>query len=158
MFLCQHQLQLLEDLLVEHLAFFIDLVDNRHTGTELGLNNLLTRHVLQVHNQRAERVAVGRHEDRLASLHKRQDVLAVVWKHTVGRELERLTAWWRHVERAAPDVHLILTPLLTGVILVKTRELTVVTLVQGLILGDRNALLTNGFELNLERLLSTLQV
>ena len=55
-------------------------------------------------------------------------------------------------------MHLILTPLLTGVILVKTRELTVVTLVQGLILGDRNALLTNGFELNLERLLSTLQV
>lgn len=114
--------------------------------------------MLQVHDQRAERVAVGRHEDRFTSLHKGQDMLTIVWKHTFGRQLERLTTWWGHVERAAPNVHLFLAPLLTGVILVKTSEFAVVTLIQGLVLRDGDALLTNGIKLNLERLLSTLQV
>ena len=98
-----------------------------------------------------------RDKDRLACLDGRQDVLVKVGQHTVGCELERLAARRGHIERAAPHVHLLLAPLLAGVVLVQAGELTVVTLVQGLVLGHREVLLADGLQLDRKRLLRPLQ-
>ena len=54
-------------------------------------------------------------------------------------------------------MHLLLAELGTSVVLVQASELAIVTLVQRLVLDDRNAFLANGLKLDLQRLLSTLK-
>lgn len=148
---------LLQDLLVDDLAVRVDLVNDRDTRGELSLDDLLGSKVLEVLDHRTQRVAVGSNKNRLALLHERLDVLLEERQHTVGGELQRLATRGLDVVRAAPGVHLLLAELGTSVVLVQTGELTVVTLVQGLVLHDVNALLANSLQLDVQRLLSTLQ-
>lgn len=95
--------------------------------------------------------------DVLALLDKGEDLLVVVGPDTLSGELERLTTGRGDVVASAPDVDLLLTPLLPGVVLVQAGELTVVTLVEGLVLVDGDVLLTDLLELDAKGGLSTLE-
>ena len=154
----EHLCYLLQNLLVRDLAVLIDLVDNRHARSKLRLDDLIARHLLEIHDQCTQRVAVSRHKDRLACFDRGQNVFPVIRQNTVGRQLEGLATRRAHIERTAPFVHLLLTPLLARIVLVQSRELAVVTLIQGLILCHWDALLTNGLQLDLKGLLRTLKI
>lgn len=150
-------MSLLQDFLVDDLAVRVNLVHDRDTGRELGRDDLLRRHVLERHDNSTQRVTVGSNKNRLALLDQRLNLLVKERQHTVGRELQRLTARRAHIERAAPGVYLLLAELGTSIVLVQASELAVVTLVQRLVLDDRDALLADGLELDVQRLLGTLE-
>lgn len=121
------------------------------------LTNVVVGDVLNVLDHGAERVTVGCDDDVLALLNQGQDLLVVVGPDTLGGELQALTAGRRDIVASAPDVDLVLAPLLPGVVLVETAELAVVALVESLVLVDGDVFLTNLLELNAEGSLCTLE-
>lgn len=119
--------------------------------------DIVVRDVLNILDHGAEGVAMSCDDDVLALLDEGQDLLVVVGPDTLRGELERLAAGRGDIVAAAPDVHLVLAPLLARVVLVEARELAVVALVESLVLVDRNVLLTNLLELDAQRSLRALQ-
>lgn len=96
-------------------------------------------------------------DDVLALLDQRQDLLVVVRPNTFGGELQALTTGRRDVVAPTPDVNLLVTPLLPGIVLVEAAQLSVVALVESLVLVNGDVLLTDLLELDAERSLGTLQ-
>lgn len=105
---------MLENLLADDLALVVKLVDDRNTGSELNLEDLLSSEALEGHDHGAEGVTVSGDQDLLSLLDAGEDLGLVVGEDTVGSELERLSAGRRNIERAAPDVDLLLSELLAS--------------------------------------------
>ena len=102
--------------------FGVEPVDDRHAGGEFALEDALRRQTLQHHHQRAQRIAVRRHQHALAAQHARQNFLDVIGQHARQRVLQALAAGRRDVIGAAPDVHLLLAPFLARVVFVEARR------------------------------------
>lgn len=100
----------------------------------------------QLQNHTPERVSVRSNQDLLSLQDLRLDLSIVERQSTLSRHLETLPTWRRHVEATPPDVHLVLSPLLPCIVFVQARQLAVVTLVQGLVLGDVDPRLTESVE------------
>lgn len=98
-----------------------------------------------------ERVAVGGDEDLLALENEGADLLVEVGQGALGGELEGLSAGGRDIVAAPPDVDLLLAPLFAGIVLVEPGELAVVALVERLVLVDRDVLLVDLVEDDVER-------
>lgn len=120
--------------------------------------NFLSRESLELHDEGSHAVAVSGDEDLFTLDESRLDRRFPVWEDTFGGHLQRLSLWRRDVVRSSPDVNLIFTPLLPCVVLVQTRESTVVTLVQLLGLDSLEVCLVNPLEDYFTRLLCSLQI
>lgn len=93
------------------------------------------------------------HDDLLTLEQFWLDLLLVIWQHSLGSQLERLSTWWWNVVGSTPDVNLFITELLSGIVLVEASQVTIVTLVEGLVLFRWDALLADLLELDGEGVL-----
>src|SRR5260370_7642210 len=96
-------------------------------------------------------------EHALPIQHGRQDVLAIIGKGARDRVLEALAAGRRDVVAAPPDLHLLLAPALTGIILVEAVEIAVVALVERLVGARRQSRLAALFHAHPPRVLRPAQ-
>lgn len=135
----------------------VELVQDGDAGGELQTDDVVVGDAFDVLDHGAEGVAVGGDDDVLALLDEGEDLLVVVGPDAFGGELETLASGRGDVVGSAPDVHLVLAPLLARVVLVEPAQLAVVALVERLVLVDRDPLLTNLLELDAQRSLSALQ-
>ena len=94
------------------------------------------------------------HQGAFAAQHAGQDLLHVVRQRARQRVLEAFAAGRRHVIGTAPDQHLLLAPLLAGVILVETGQIAIVALVQRQVLVGLQPGLAELGEHQIERVLS----
>src|SRR5262245_21564851 len=135
----------------------IQMEDQRHASCKLPFQDLLGVEALQHHHQRAQRIAMRGHEHVLAAQHARQNFLDVVRQHARRGILEALAARRRHVIGAPPDLDLLLAPFLARIVLVKAREVTVITLVERQVLDHRDVALAHLLKDEVERTLRTLE-
>src|SRR5262245_10481961 len=142
---------------LRHRRIRLEPIDHGHAGAELALEDLLRRQAVEHHHQRAQRIAVCRHQHALAAQHARLDLLDVVGQHACRGILQAFAAGRRDVVGAAPDMHLLSAPLLARVVLVEARELAVVALVERLVLEHRNRFLPEFVEHEVEGALRALE-
>src|SRR5690606_11502291 len=138
----------------------VELVDDRLAGGNLEAGDLLVGDVRQVLHQCTQRIAVGGDDHRLAAGQDRENVALPVGQHAFDRQLEAfcqrngkagiarvlteiefaagLEFRRRHVEAAAPDVHLLVAVLRRSLGLVEAGQPAVVPLVQAPVLGLGN--------------------
>ena len=143
-------------LLRDRQELLVELVHQRHRRGDVQLGDHVLGDVVEVLDEGAEGVPVGRDEHVLAGQDLRSDVVLPVRQHALERGLETLrlgalrheelvlvlgvvggvvlavdgAGWRRHVVGAAPDVHLLLPVLVHRLLLVEPLERAVVALVQ----------------------------
>ena len=125
-------------------------------------------------DQGPQRIAMRGNDDRLAFAQLRQDGLFPIGQHALDRQFEALGARYvdpgisrvvrevefaalfelgrGNVEAAAPDMHLLVTVLLAGFLLVESGQAAVVALVEVPVARDRDPQPVAGLEREVERL------
>jgi hypothetical protein len=121
---------------------------------------LLARQFVEVHDDRAQAVAVRGDDDGLALANVRQNLALEIGERARRRVFQALAARprWGYVVAAAPDVDLLLAVLFAGFVLVQALEVAVVALVQGLVALGRQAGLAEHVEHDGQGVLGALQV
>ena len=120
-----------------HSGICIQPIDKRYAGREFELHDLIGGQPVKRHDERAKRIAVGGDQRRARPGAHRLDLLHCNRATCAPRILQALAARRRHLVGAAPDLHLLLTPFVAGVVLVEAGQIAVVAFVQRQIAGDR---------------------
>ncbi len=150
-------------------------IDDRLAGGNLEPGDVVVGDVRQVLDQRAQRIAVGGDQHRLAAGKHRQDIALPIGQHALDGELEAFgvgdrrsrhsadrrrgrtappasSSRRRGVEAAAPDLHLLLAVLLGGFGLVEPGQPAIVPLVEAPVLGLGDPQPPAGLEREVQRL------
>lgn len=136
----------------------IEAIDHRHAGREVEFEDLFLGQAVEDHDKRAQRIAVGGDQHLLALQHQRQDLGEVIGPDAGAGVAQAFAAGRRNVVGPAPDMHLLLAPLLAGIVLVETGEIAVVALVQRLVADRLQVRLADLVEDDLAGILRALQV
>ena len=100
---------------------------------------------------------MGRDKDGFAAQDAGQDLGHVIGPDARARITQAFAARWRNIIGAAPDMHLLLAPLLAGIILVQAGEIAIVTLIERLVADRLEVRLADLVEDDPERVLGALE-
>src|SRR5262245_4697511 len=118
----------------------VESVDHWDAGFQIELGDAFRRVFVEHHHQRAQRIAVGRHKHAFAAQHAGKNFRDVVGQGARERILEAFATGWCHVIGSPPNVHLLLAPFFSRVVLVQPHEIPIVALIECFILeyGNRS--------------------
>src|SRR6185369_9447560 len=143
----------LEDSLRQDFTAAVDVVDERHAGSDVELEHLVARELVELHHDRAQAVAVGGDEHVPAGGDLGKDPFFEIRERARGSVFEAFAFRRSDVVASPPDVDLLLAVLLGGFRLVESLQGAVVALVERLVALDRNSVRAKPVEHDAKRFL-----
>ena len=148
---------------LDWLEIGVELVNQRNAGRDVQLQDLLLGEIVEIHDKRAEAVAVGGNDHLFSGLHSRGDFFMPEGKEAFDGILQTLgkgemglgdaciagimsgpalvgflERWWRNVIATAPDQNLLVAELRGGLGFVEALERSVVAFVETPVLFHGN--------------------
>src|SRR5262249_31845182 len=97
-----------------HSPFRVNLIDDRHAGRQVQVQHLLAAELIEVHDNRAQAVAVGRDEYVFSRLHRRKNLRREIRQGAGRGVFQAFPARRRDVVTAPPDVYLLVAEAFSG--------------------------------------------
>jgi len=142
-------------------------VQQRNSRRNIQLDDLFLREVVEPHDNGAKAVAMSSNKDVFPCSDVRQDPGFEIWQRTRGGIFQTLTdaerielrhiARWRHIIAPSPQLYLLIAVLLCRLRLVQTLQCTVVPFIQRFVVLDRQMLLPDDLQHDLQRIDGALQ-
>ncbi len=146
---------MVKNFLVDDLHVVVEGVYIWYTCCDVGLEDFFRTELVEIHQYASEAISMSRYYYILPFFYFWQDLFFEVGNGTHTGVFEAFSSWRCDIEASSPDVNLLFSEFFSNIVFIMSLKISIMTLIEGLVVGEWNIALTKVFKDDFEGVRST---